>query len=201
MILHRSTKAHAVRLIPLLAIGIVWSSVFAANPYISLKAKTVWPFYKDDKNTVVMIPGQDTIAGKNCYKVEWHPDNTTSVFQTEYWFERNDSVFCAGMKAFGSKIPYATPCLVIAKTTKPGDTWKSVFGSGPFSDTVTFKVEQPDSVQAGNKKFPALAISRISRGATSERWFAIGRGIVREESVQKIGAASSVNFGNKATAH
>jgi hypothetical protein len=178
----------------ILSLAVLRSTALAANPYIVLTTRTVWRFYKDDKNTVVRIPGQDTIAGRQCYMVEWHPDNSPAAFQTEYWFERNDSVFCMGIKALGAKIPYPVPCLVIAKTTKPGDRWQSVFGSGVFRDTVAFKVEKADTIITGAEKIPALCIIRNSRGSASKRWFGVGNGIVMEESYRKTGGPAGINL-------
>ncbi len=166
--------------------AVLFSASFAANPYVELKSSTVWSFFKDDKRMIVKVTGQDTIAGKKCYKIEWHPDNGQAMLQTEYWFEKSDSIFCQGVKAFGSKIAYVKPGLVVAKSTKPGDQWKIVLGAAPFGDTVIYKAEGFDTVLEGSEKTISLHISRKSRGANLDRWFGLGgKGIMREETMQK----------------
>jgi hypothetical protein len=153
------------------------------TPYISLFENAHWSFKMNDHVTIIQVKSKELVGKISCYKVEWRLDNAAKPpMHTEFWYAQGDSILCAGIQGFGTTIAYPAPVLVIAETTKPGDSWKFVYGKGAFSDSVTFSAESYDSVYSGGKNIIALRIDRKGRGPTQSRWYARGQGIVMEET-------------------
>jgi hypothetical protein len=166
----------------LLAFGLVYPAN-KGNSYVSLTANTLWSFTLNGQINIIQIKPPETVGGKSCFMLEWHRGSAaTPAMKTEFWFARSDSIFCAGIQGFGTKIVYPEPVLVIAERTSPNDTWLYVNGSGAFKDTVRCKAESFDSVYVGGKNILALKISRTGRGSAQYRWFAKGLGIVMEDN-------------------
>ena len=153
------------------------------NSYIGLKEKTAWSFRMNDRLTIIQIKNKEHLGGKQCYKVEWRMESADKpAMRSEFWYAKGDSVFSAGIGAFGTVIVYPQPMLIISETTKPGDSWKFVNGKGAFSDSVVYKAESYDSVYFGGSKIIALKITRNGRSPVQTRWFAKGHSIVLEET-------------------
>ena len=153
------------------------------TPYISLSENAHWSFKMNDHVTIIQVKSKELVGKISCYKVEWRLDNAAKPpMHTEFWYSQGDSILCAGIQGFGTTIAYHAPLLVIAETTKPGDSWKFVYGKGAFVDSVTYMAESFDSVYAGGKNVLALRVDRKGRGPTQSRWYARGQGIVMEET-------------------
>jgi hypothetical protein len=164
------------------------------NSYVSLKENTAWSYKMNDQMTIIQIKGKEKIEGKPCNKLEWRLGNPNNpAIRAEFWYAKGDSIFCRGIQVFGTTAAYPAPMLVLAETTKPGDSWKVVVGKAPFIDTVTFRAESYDSVYEGGQNIGALKITRNSKGlVVLTRWFAKGRGIVKEETPESSTPSSSV---------
>jgi hypothetical protein len=158
------------------------------NSYVSLKENTAWSYKMNDQLTIIQIKGKELVGGKSCNKIEWHVGTVDKpALRSELWYAKRDSIFCAGTQVFGTTIANPAPYLVLAQTTKPGDSWSFINGKGVFNDTVTYKAESFDSVYVGGQTMAALKISRISRGfVVQSRWFAQGLGIVKEETPETM---------------
>jgi len=142
----------------------------------------------NDQLTIIQIKGKELVGGKSCNKSNGTLGQLTKpALRSELWYAKRDSIFCAGTQVFGTTIANPAPYLVLAQTTKPGDSWSFINGKGVFNDTVTYKAESFDSVYVGGQTMAALKISRISRGfVVQSRWFAQGLGIVKEETPETM---------------
>jgi hypothetical protein len=151
------------------------------SAYVNLKSKPMWSFDENQRTTIVLVRNTEKMAGRECSVVEWHYGQVRPApFVSELWYEKGDSIFCAGMKAFGASMAYPRPVLVVANSTKPGDTWSVPTGSGPICDTLHFTVEAVDTLDKISGKIAALRIKRTSRATVLRRWFAKGQGLVKE---------------------
>jgi len=82
---------------------------------------------------------------------------------------------------------YSKPCLVIANDTKVGDSWSVVVGKGPFSDTARYTVDLNDTLENfTGGTYTALRITKTTRSGIVRRWFAKGKGIVKETKEDNV---------------
>jgi hypothetical protein len=166
-----------------------WCAVLGAGEkaalFIDVRENARWSYSLNNEVTNIQVSGEETIGGIRCKKIEWRGvDQGLSAYKIEYWQIKHDSIFCAGARLFGKTFVYSSPFLVIAATTKPGDSWKFINGKGALAETVTYKAEGYDSVYAtkANRMVGALKISRACKGPTQYRWFSREYGIVMEDS-------------------
>lgn len=165
-----------------IAVFVIAFVVFSAEtPYVRLAANTKWLATCNSKLAQILIDTASDSKGKNrSFRLDWKDKASHTVFQTEYWAQKGDSIFAVGI-GFGGKMSLlAKPYLVIANTVKPGDTWNYPLASLGFSDTLRFKAEGIDTLEMNGKKTAAIKIVRKSTSMIQTRWYVRGAGMAME---------------------
>lgn len=165
----------------------------AVNTYFPAEIGNSWIYGasagEEDRLVSVKVRSLDKVSGTPCYRMGYYVNSGVQPLQDEFYAVKSDGVYKLKTAWSSREAVYDPPLMVLPADPSAHSSWQWQGKADGREMTLSCSARSGVSVDAGGETYgDCIRVEmKAGDGGTVTRWYAAGKGLVREETSRAQG--------------